>query len=50
MKAVIKSRTFKFSVDKNFADVMKNCRIVKRKGEPGTWITDEIEKAYYHSF
>ena len=50
MKTVIKSRTFKFSVDKNFADVIKNCRMVKRKGEPGTWITDEIEKAYFTLF
>jgi leucyl/phenylalanyl-tRNA---protein transferase len=46
MRTVINSRTFKFSVDTNFADVVKNCRMVKRKGEPGTWITEEIEKAY----
>ena len=50
MKTVIKSRAFKFSVDKNFADVIKNCRMVKRKGQPGTWITDEIEKAYFILF
>jgi leucyl/phenylalanyl-tRNA---protein transferase len=24
--------------------------MVKRKGEPGTWITDEIEKAYFTLF
>jgi leucyl/phenylalanyl-tRNA--protein transferase len=50
MKTVIKNRTFRFSVDKNFADVIKNCRMVKRKGDPGTWITDEIEKAYLTLF
>jgi leucyl/phenylalanyl-tRNA--protein transferase len=50
MKTVIKSKTFKFSVDKNFAGVIKNCRMVKRKGEAGTWITDEIEKAYVTLF
>ncbi len=46
MKTVIKSRTFKFSADKAFADVIRNCRLAKRKGDPGTWITDEIENAY----
>src|SRR5664279_4245993 len=50
MKTVIKSGTFKFSADKNFADVINNCRMAKRKGEPGTWITDEIEKAYFILF
>jgi leucyl/phenylalanyl-tRNA--protein transferase len=50
MKTVIKSGIFKFSVDKNFADVVKNCRLAKRKGEPGTWISDEIEKAYFTLF
>ena len=50
MKTVIKNGMFKFSVDKNFADVIKNCRLAKRKGEPGTWITDEIEKAYFTLF
>ena len=50
MKTVINSRTYKFSVDKNFTDVIKNCRMVKRKGAPGTWITDEIEKAYFTLF
>ena len=50
MKTVIKSNTFRFSVDKDFTDVIKNCRTVKRKGDPGTWISDEIEKAYITLF
>jgi leucyl/phenylalanyl-tRNA--protein transferase len=50
MKTVINTNTFKFSVDKGFADVIKNCRVVKRKGDPGTWISDEIEKAYITLF
>jgi len=50
MKTVINSGVFQFSVDKNFSDVVKNCRLAKRKGEPGTWITDEIEKAYFTLF
>ena len=46
MKKVIKDGVFKFSTDKDFAGVIKNCRMAKRNSEPGTWITDEIEKAY----
>lgn len=46
MKKVIKDGVFKFSTDKDFAGIIKNCRMAKRKGVPGTWITDEIEKAY----
>ena len=50
MKVVIKRGTFKFTVDRNFAGVMKNCRIAKRKGEQGTWITPDIEAAYHSLF
>jgi leucyl/phenylalanyl-tRNA--protein transferase len=50
MKTVVNSNRFKFSVDKNFAGVIKNCRLATRKGEPGTWITDEIEEAYLDLF
>jgi leucyl/phenylalanyl-tRNA--protein transferase len=50
MKTVIKSNAFKFSVDKGFPEVIKNCRMVKRKGDPGTWISDEIERAYITLF
>ena len=46
MKAVLGKNEFTFSTDNDFPGVVKNCRMAKRKGEPGTWITDEIEKAY----
>ena len=50
MKAIIKKNEFTFSVDKDFAGVMRNCRMAKRKIGPGTWITDVIEKAYINLF
>ncbi len=50
MKTVIKSKKFQFKVDTSFADVVKNCRMIKRKDSPGTWITNEIEKAYLNLF
>jgi leucyl/phenylalanyl-tRNA--protein transferase len=46
MKAIIKKNEFTFSIDKDFAGVMRSCRVAKRKIGDGTWITDEIEKAY----
>lgn len=46
MKVIVKKNEFTFSIDKDFAGVIKNCRIATRKTGPGTWITDEIEKAY----
>ena len=50
MNKVIKDGKFKFSTDTDFAGVIKNCRMAKRKSEPGTWITDKIEKAYTNLF
>jgi leucyl/phenylalanyl-tRNA--protein transferase len=50
MKKIIKTEEFKFSIDKDFPAVIKHCRMAKRKGEPGTWITDDIEKAYNNLF
>jgi leucyl/phenylalanyl-tRNA---protein transferase len=46
MKQLLKQKTFRFSVDADFREVMMNCRQAKRKGDPGTWITDEIVEAY----
>ncbi len=50
MKTTINSMKFQFKVDTSFADVVKNCRMIKRKDSPGTWITNEIEKAYLNLF
>lgn len=50
MKPVLKKNEFKFSIDQDFAGVIKNCRKAKRNGEPGTWISNEIEDAYTNLF
>jgi len=50
MKTIIKKNKFSFSVDKDFAGVIRNCRMAKRKIGDGTWITDEIEYAYITLF
>lgn len=46
MKSLINRNIFEFTCDQSFKEVVRNCRIAKRKTEPGTWITDDIENAY----
>src|SRR6185437_11469185 len=50
MKPLLKNNIFNFSVNKAFAEVIKGCRSSRRKDDPGTWITDEIEDAYINLF
>jgi leucyl/phenylalanyl-tRNA---protein transferase len=37
---------FDFTINKNFREVIHHCKKIKRPGQQGTWITDEVEKAY----
>lgn len=46
MKTLMKKGTFSFYEDRDFNGVIRNCRNAKRKGDPGTWITDDIENAF----
>lgn len=46
MKNVISKDRFRFSVNGGFRQVIRQCRIIKRKGQQGTWIGDDIERAY----
>lgn len=52
MKTVLNSGRFVFKMDTAFREVVHNCRIVFRKNQQdaGTWITDDIEKAYADLF
>lgn len=45
-KTLLKKNEFVFTVNKAFATVIHNCKEIKRPGQNGTWITDEVEKAY----
>jgi leucyl/phenylalanyl-tRNA---protein transferase len=46
IKALLAGNHFDFTIDKDFARVIHHCKEIKRPGQPGTWITDEVEKAY----
>ena len=46
MKQLIKKEKFQFSINKDFTGVINNCKTISRRGQAGTWITDEVKKAY----
>ncbi|HEX9960107.1 MAG TPA: leucyl/phenylalanyl-tRNA--protein transferase, partial [Pyrinomonadaceae bacterium] len=37
---------FTFTIDKDFAQIIRNCARIRRKGQYGTWITQEIFDSY----
>ncbi|HEX6914036.1 MAG TPA: leucyl/phenylalanyl-tRNA--protein transferase [Chitinophagaceae bacterium] len=46
MKQLLKKNTFELKINTDFRKVIENCREVSRKGQPGTWISDEIIESY----
>jgi leucyl/phenylalanyl-tRNA--protein transferase len=50
MKNVFNKHLFKFTVDEAFPQVIHECRLANRPQGDGTWIGDEIEKAYNELF
>ena len=43
---LIRRETFKVTFNEAFSEVIKNCATIKREGQRGTWITEDMEKAY----
>ncbi|MEO1654165.1 MAG: leucyl/phenylalanyl-tRNA--protein transferase [Bacteroidota bacterium] len=46
MRQVLRQDKFRVSYDTAFIEVLKSCQQIKRKGQQGTWITDEMIEAY----
>lgn len=46
MRNVMNKAVFKITFNENFRAVISNCRKVKRDGQSGTWITNEMIEAY----
>ena len=46
MKKYMKKHELKVMLNRDFADTVHRCR-VKREFEEGTWISDEMEEAYF---
>ena len=46
MKKLLKRNVFEFTVNQAFEEVIHYCRHIKREHQHGTWITDEMQRAY----
>ena len=46
MRQVIRRQTFQVTFNQDFAAVIAACSSVPRKDQDGTWITEEMKKAY----
>lgn len=46
MKALIKKEAFQFTTNKCFEQVITQCKKIKREGQRGTWITNDMLEAY----
>lgn len=46
MRQVLRKKEFKITINQAFEEVIFNCKSIKRNDEYGTWITDDMEKAY----
>ena len=46
LKREIKKTDFRISLNEAFDQVIENCALIKREGQKGTWITDDMLQAY----
>ncbi len=46
LRKILKHRPFQVTFDTAFAEVIEACAGAHRPGQEGTWITDEMQKAY----
>jgi leucyl/phenylalanyl-tRNA--protein transferase len=46
MRQVIKKETFIFKTNTAFSQVIHQCQSLNRKGQDGTWITDELKDSF----
>jgi leucyl/phenylalanyl-tRNA--protein transferase len=46
MAKILKKKTFDIAINKNFSKVIENCAGIYRRGQDGTWITQDIIAAY----
>jgi len=46
MKKILAAETFAVTINKAFAEVIVNCANTERKGQDGTWITNDMQQAY----
>lgn len=46
LRQTLRKKKFRVTIDTVFAEVIHACRTTPRKDQNGTWITEEVERAY----
>ena len=46
MRNILNRNIFKVTFNQNFREVISNCKNMKRNGQSGTWITNDMTEAY----
>jgi leucyl/phenylalanyl-tRNA--protein transferase len=46
VKKLLAKNVFAFTINKEFNRVIQSCQTIKRNGQDGTWITDEVITSY----
>lgn len=46
MRNILNRNSFKLTFNQNFREVISNCKKIKRDGQNGTWISNEMLEAY----
>lgn len=46
MQQIIKKKTFTFKFNTDFSQVIQYCQLLNRKGQDGTWITEELKESF----
>ena len=46
MRVLLKRDAFEFTINQAFTEVINSCKTIPRKEQDGTWITDDVKKAY----
>ena len=46
LSQTLKNKNYEVRFDSNFEEVIENCSKTMRKGQDGTWITEEMKNAY----
>ncbi|WP_294301136.1 leucyl/phenylalanyl-tRNA--protein transferase [uncultured Chryseobacterium sp.] len=46
MRKILKRNVFTFSENQQFREVIQNCREIGRRGQDGTWLSDELMQTF----
>lgn len=46
MRKILNNNVFTFSENQNFCEVIRNCQRINRKGQEGTWLSDELMESF----